>query len=68
MKVDFSKMDTTAKNLLEPTKTTRQKKQVKSDKRVQIYITAEEEQELISRAEQEHITLKQYILRKTIYA
>lgn len=69
-KVDFSNIDVSSKNYTttSSTPTERKKKDVKSNKRVQIYLTADEERELFNRADEEHITLKQYILKKTIYA
>jgi len=68
-KVNFSNMNVSSKNVFDTnTKQIRKKKDVKSDKRLQIYLTADEEQELYNRADEEHITIKQYILKKTIYA
>jgi len=70
-KVDFSNIDVSSKNYTTSTTSSpveRKKKDVKSNKRVQIYLTADEERELFNRADEEHITLKQYILKKTIYA
>ena len=72
-KVDFSNIDVSSKNYTTtsstPTSSTeRKKKDIKSNKRIQIYLTADEERELFNRADEEHITIKQYILKKTIYA
>lgn len=68
-KVNFSNMNVSSKNVFDTnTKQIRKKKDVKSDKRLQIYLTEDEERELFNRADEEHITIKQYILKKTIYA
>ena len=72
-KVDFSNIDVSSKNYTTTSSSTtssaeRKKKDIKSNKRIQIYLTADEERELFNRADEEHITLKQYILKKTIYA
>jgi len=73
-KVDFSNIDVSSKNYTTTSSSSttssaeRKKKDIKSNKRIQIYLTADEERELFNRADEEHITLKQYILKKTIYA
>lgn len=69
MKIDFNNMNTESKNILDSSiKQQRKKKEVKSNKRIQLYLTENEERALLDKAEKEHITIKQYILRKTIYA
>ena len=69
MKIDFNNMNTESKNILgSNSKKERKKKEVKSNKRIQLYLTADEESALLNKAEEEHITIKQYILKKTLYA
>lgn len=69
MKIDFNNINTESKNILDNgIKQERKKKAVKSNKRIQLYLTENEEKALLNKAEEEHITIKQYILKKTIYA
>jgi len=67
-KIDFSNMNTEGSFFNQSTeKKTRKKKEIKSDKKIQIYVTSFEEQELIKKASSQHITVKQLILNNTIY-
>lgn len=71
MKIDFSNMNTENKNILEEKKTSKTVQNTdkqKADKRIQLYLTADEEQALMKAVNDEHLTVKQYILRQTIYA
>lgn len=66
-RIDFSNLNTESKNILTKGKAGRKPKKDKADNRITIYLTNEQANALYGLADKEHITLRDYILKKTIY-